>query len=99
MGRAQGKRVGHPHREAVYIYSSHRAEYVKSETVHAPCPKLTGSYCIYRMNKNSLSAVGEYKEISNVHEQLDNLTLFSLHQLAAALSHLQVLRKELICSV
>lgn len=99
MGSAQGERVGHPHREAEYTYSSHRVQYLKSETVHAPWPRLTGSYCIYRMNKNSLSAVGEYKEISKVHEQLDNLTLFSLHQLAAALSHLQVLRKELICSV
>lgn len=75
MGSAQGERVGHPHREAEYTYSSHRVQYLKSETVHAPWPRLMGSYCIYRMNKNSLSAVGEYKEISKVHEQLDNLTL------------------------
>lgn len=60
-------------------------------------PGLIGSYCIYRMNKNSLSAVGKDKEISKVHEQLGNLTLFSLHQLAAALwSHLQVFSKEYV---
>lgn len=52
------------------------------------------------MNKNFLSAVNEYKEISKEHEQLGNLTLFSLHQLAAALwAHLQVFSKELTCSV
>lgn len=63
-------------------------------------PGLTGSYHIYRMNKNFLSAMSEYKEISKVHEQLGNLTLFILHHLAAALwSHLQVFSKELICSV
>lgn len=44
--------------------------------------------------------MGEYKEISKVHVQLGYLTLFSLHQLAAALwSHLQVFSKEFICSV
>lgn len=43
--------------------------------------------------------MGEHKEISKVNEQLGNLALFSLHQLAAALwSHLQVFSKEFICS-
>lgn len=78
----------------------HRVEYFKSEILSLLSSGLPGSYCIYRMNKNSLSSMGEYKEISKEHEQLGNLTQFSLHQYTAALwTHLQVLSNELVCSV